>query len=219
MEKLSRVLIVIFLLSILYFLYSFRDETLTVSPHIENTPTVLRNTNDTNNSEADAIRNRPFPLAGMDNGAYSEGDTIEPLNKEPVDKNYLIGPDPLTTDNGMKITTTLYEVGNITPKDYYGGFDNPSIANGRYVEIRYSIENTNKKPTTLNISNVRLLTNSGYEYFPTKRLIVECERSYETYTKVDELSSKMNPGSICTGKLLFDIATSTMPVHLKINLY
>ncbi len=218
MEKLSRVLSAIVLLSIIFFLYTSREEILSIFQYKEKGSNVIKNTDNTSNSEADAIRNRPFPLAGMDNGDY-EVDSLELLNKEPVDKNYLIGPDPVTTDNGMKITTILYEVGSITPRDYYGGFDNPSKANGRYVEIRYTIENTNKKPTTLSISNIRLLTNSGYEYFPTKQRIVGCERSYETYTKVDELSSEMNPGSTCTGKLLFDIATSTMPVHLKLNLY
>lgn len=216
MQKASNTAIVLIAIVVIFVCYTLVQE-FELKPK-QKTSTI--NTSTTVDEEINTIRNRPFALAGMDmengNDAGMEvGDDVVAINKEPAYKTYLIGSKPVLTDNGMNITTTLYEMGTTMPN---GAFDTPLEANGRYVEIRFTIENKNKKPTTLNISTIRLLTKEEYEYFPIKQKR-SCEKDYPTYTKSDEMVEEMNPGSICTGTLLFDIATTTTPKHLQLKLF
>jgi hypothetical protein len=203
----------------MYFLYLMNKEVLPLPKHKEEAQSAVKNTDTTSSLEVEAIRNRPFPLAGMGNDAGMEtGDDIPPTNREPIRTTYYIGSNPVEGSNGIKIISNLSYVDSSMPKDFYPVYEQAPVANGNYVEIQFTLENTNKTPTQFNISNIRLLTEEQYEYFPIKQQR-KCNKSYPSYTKEDEIIEEINPASFCTGKLLFDIATTTTPIQLRLNMF
>lgn len=214
MNKKYNVAIISLLLIISYFVYGKVTDNIAEKNNFLKQQTIIQQQENKTQALKDAIRNQPFPLAGMDNGIIDTG-----LTDETNQKTYSIGSNPAITDQGIKIfITNSYNFGTkVTSNEYDYNYYAPSQeAKGIYLEVNLTIENTNKKPVTSNISNIKLSTKDGYEYFPIRQNR-DCGATPFQYTKNDEVVGGMNPDAICKVKLLFDVASTTSNFSIKFN--
>lgn len=163
----------------------------------------------------DAIRNQPFYLAGIDAGMPDTG--IIDTTDQTKPKTYYVGSEPVITNDGIKIISTFGNFGSKVFNGYgYNSYSPSPEAKGKYLEANLAIENTLKKPITLNMSNIKLSTKDGYEYFPIKQ-DRDCGADFFQYSKNDEVIEDMNPSSVCKIKFLFDVASTTNSFLIKFN--
>lgn len=162
----------------------------------------------TKEQERDAIKNRPFPLAGMTGGQDDDTDTIQPTNKEPALETYSVGTS-LTTRHGVKVSTTFYNRGDRVTEGYGYSQSNPSPkTNGTYSDLKLSLENLNKTSFDVIIENIKLIDQEKREYFPIKQTR-DCGFVNVDIKELDTINGPLNPSVPCIVNLLFEVSTST----------
>lgn len=215
MNKKYNIAIIFLLLIISYFVYGKVTGNVAEKNNFLKQQTITQQQEDKTQALKDAIRNQPFSLAGMDNGMIDTG-IIDTADESKL-KTYYVGSEPVVTDGGIKIISTFGNFGSKVFNGYgYNSYSPSPEAKGKYLEANLVIENTLKKPVTLNMSNIKLSTKDGYEYFPIKQ-DRDCGADFFQYSKNDEVIEDMNPSSACKIKFLFDIASTTNSFLIKFN--
>lgn len=197
-------LVLIGVILIVIFLYSVRLSLLN-----RNNYTFEKNSS--NNTTKDDIRNRPFPLAGMD----TEGEAQELVNREQILETYVLGNNTVTTAQNVAIKIVSSFRRDVIDNGYgYSKYSPSPKSNGEYNDIKIKLENLNKTPVEINIENLKFIDQYEREYTPIKQT-KDCGLEETTGTEPENINQLLNPAVPCEVSVLFEVSTSSDNFRLQ----
>jgi len=141
---------------------------------------------------------------------------------------YHVGSNQITTNNGITVSTVIYNQGNYI-KGHYGYSEyNPSPkSSGIYADVVISLENISKAPKEINMTKINFVDQFNRVFTPIKnegscgvQNIVAPTNINELLIgtgpkSVNEITGNLNPNVPCSVRILFEVASSSLPKHIE----